>query len=256
VPERPRYLLPVLQGVLLLRFCCAFIALLQEVAGGFSAGVVKRPKSAEDREEWGHKTGFGAGMRVSTTEAIHEYPPSPNRVGVNFGPEGQGPTRRWPRYTGNRWPRAVRDLWYTQRSTVFPGRTTVGIAAVYRKYTGGTPIQAVLANNESPFYPHCCASQTIRPPDRRVAARAFLQKTPFLVYPRSTLLGDSRPSAVTFSVGEVERPKSAETREKLGPKGGFGTRMEAGTREAVHRDQGGQTRPVPTRAHCGYSEED
>jgi hypothetical protein len=32
--------------------------------------------------------------------------------------------------------------------------------------------------------------------------------------------------------------------------------MEAGAGEAVHKYQGGQTRPVPTRAHCGYSEED
>jgi hypothetical protein len=51
-----------------------------------------------------------------------------------------------------------------------------------------------------------------------------------------------------LSVGEVERPKSAETREESGPKGGSGVGMEAGAREAVHRDRGGQTRPVPTRA--------
>jgi hypothetical protein len=32
--------------------------------------------------------------------------------------------------------------------------------------------------------------------------------------------------------------------------------MEASTWEAVHRYQGGQMHPVPTQAHCGYSEED
>ncbi len=126
MPERPRCPLPVLRGALLLRFCCAFIALLQEVAGGFSVGDVERPKSAENREEWGHQTGFGAEMRVTTTEAIHEYPPSPNRVGINFGPKRQGHTRRWPRYTSNRCPKAIEALWYTERYTVVPGRTTAG----------------------------------------------------------------------------------------------------------------------------------
>ena len=58
-----------------------------------------------------------------------------------------------------------------------------------------------------------------------------------------------------LSVGAVERPKSPETREEFGSKGRSGVGMEAGAAEAVHKYQGGQTRPVPTGAHCGYSEE-
>jgi hypothetical protein len=61
-----------------------------------------------------------------------------------------------------------------------------------------------------------------------------------------------RDLGVTFSVGAAERPKSAETRERLDSKSGSGAGTEVGTREAVHRYQGGQTRRVPTRAHCGY----
>ena len=51
-----------------------------------------------------------------------------------------------------------------------------------------------------------------------------------------------------LSVGAVERPKSLETREEFGSKGGSGVRTEVGAREAVRKYQGGQTRPVPIGA--------
>jgi len=174
---------------------------------------------------------------------------------MSFGPDGQGHIRQWPRYTSSRGAKAIEALWYTERYTVLPGRTTAGIAPVYRKHTGGTPPQAVPASDESPFSPHCFVSQAIRLPDGRLQPSRFCRKRRFRYTLGLPLSG--RDLSVTFSVGAVERPKSAETREESGPKGGCGAGTEVGAREAVHRYQGGRTRPLPTRAalrlwRCGF----